>query len=102
MDVVFDPLGGALMDTAFRTLGWGGRHLVIGFASGQIGSLRGNLAIVKGASLVGVDIRQFREKQPAAARRLLQDVADDSFSSCASGPRRRCRCGSTPAISPVR
>ena len=75
VDVVFDPVGGALMDTAFRTLGWGGRHLVVGFASGQIGSLRGNLTIVKGASLVGVDLRQFREKEPDAARRLLQDVA---------------------------
>jgi hypothetical protein len=63
------------MDTAFRTLGWGGRHLVLGFASGQIGTLRGNLTIVKGASLVGVDLRQFREKQPEDARRLMQDVA---------------------------
>jgi NADPH:quinone reductase len=76
VDVVFDPVGGALMDTAFRTLGWGGRHLVVGFASGQIGSLRGNLTIVKGASLIGVDLRQFREKEPDAARRLLQDVAE--------------------------
>ena len=75
VDVVFDPLGGALTDAAFRTLGWGGRHLVVGFASGQIGSLRGNLAIVKGASLIGVDLRQFREKQPDAARRVMQDVA---------------------------
>ena len=75
VDLVFDPIGGAAMDTAFRTLGWGGRHLVIGFASGQIGSLRGNLTIVKGASLVGVDLRQFREREPEAARRLMQDVA---------------------------
>jgi NADPH2:quinone reductase len=75
VDVVADPVGGAFTDTAFRTLGWGGRHLVLGFASGQIGSLRGNLTIVKGASLVGVDLRQFRERQPDAARRLMQDVA---------------------------
>jgi NADPH2:quinone reductase len=75
VDLVFDPVGGAAMDTAFRTLGWGGRHLVVGFASGDVGSLRGNLTIVKGASLVGVDLRQFREKQPDAAQRLLQDVA---------------------------
>lgn len=75
VDVVFDPIGGAAMDTAFRTLGWGGRHLVVGFASGQIGSLRGNLTIVKGGALIGVDLRQFREREPEAARRLLQDVA---------------------------
>jgi NADPH:quinone reductase len=75
VDLVFDPVGGAAMDTAFRTLGWGGRHLVVGFACGEIGSLRGNLSIVKGAALVGVDLRQFREKQPESAQRLLQDVA---------------------------
>lgn len=75
VDVVLDPVGGELMDTAFRTLGWGGRHLVVGFASGQIGALRGNLTIVKGASLIGVDLRQFRERQPGPARQLLRDVA---------------------------
>ena len=75
VDVVLDPVGGAAMDTAFRTLGWGGRHLVVGFASGQIGSLRGNLSIVKGASLIGVDLRQFREREPEAARQLMRDVA---------------------------
>ena len=75
VDVVVDPVGGALTDAAFRTLGWGGRHLVVGFASGQIGTLRGNLTIVKGASLIGVDLRQFRERQPDSARRLMADVA---------------------------
>lgn len=75
VDVVIDPVGGALMDTAFRTLGWGGRLLVVGFAGGQIGSLRGNLTIVKGASLIGVDLRQFRERQPDAAQQLSRDVA---------------------------
>jgi len=74
VDVVADPVGGPFTDTAFRTLGWGGRHLVLGFASGSIGQLKGNLTIVKGASLVGVDLRQFREREPAAARALFADV----------------------------
>ena len=75
VNIVFDPVGGPAMDTAFRTLGWGGRLLVVGFAGGEIGSLRANLAIVKGASLVGVDLRQFREREPVAARRVFSDVA---------------------------
>lgn len=75
VDVVVDPIGGDATDTAFRTLGWGGRHLMVGFAGGSIGSLRGNLAIVKGAALVGVDLRQFREREPDAMARLLADVA---------------------------
>lgn len=74
IDVVVDPVGGKLFETAFRTLKWGGRHLVIGFAGGEIPSLRANLTIMKGASLVGVDIRQFRELEPAAAGQNLADV----------------------------
>ncbi|WP_326536009.1 NADPH:quinone oxidoreductase family protein [Pseudorhodoferax sp.] len=74
VDVVLDPVGGEAMDTAFRTLGWGGRHLVVGFAGGSIGSLKANLCIVKGASLIGVDLRQYRERQPEAMNRLLADV----------------------------
>ena len=36
IDVVFDPVGGAATETAFRSLAWKGRHLVIGFAAGTI------------------------------------------------------------------
>ena len=74
VDLVLDPVGGEITDLAFRTLGWGGRHLMVGFAGGQIGALRSNLAIVKGASLVGVDIRQFGEREPAKFRALMADV----------------------------
>jgi NADPH2:quinone reductase len=70
VDVVFDPVGGEVTDPAFRCLGWGGRHLVIGFPGGMT-ALRTNLPLLKGASLVGVDIRQFGELEPdkAAANR---------------------------------
>lgn len=74
VDVVVDPVGGALTDPAFRTLGWRGRHLVIGFAAGDIPALRSNLALLKGASLVGVDLRQFAEREPDAHAALLCDV----------------------------
>ena len=66
VDVVFDPVGGDATDPAFRCLGWGGRHLVIGFPGG-IAALRTNLPLLKGASLVGVDIRQFGELEPERA-----------------------------------
>jgi NADPH2:quinone reductase len=70
VDVVFDPVGGGATDPAFRSLGWGGRHLVVGFPGG-IASLRTNLPLLKGASLIGVDIRQFGlfEPEKAAANR---------------------------------
>lgn len=59
VDVIVDPVGGAAMEPAFRSLAWNGRHLVIGFAGGAIPKLPVNLALLKGASLIGVDVRQF-------------------------------------------
>lgn len=58
-DVIFDPVTGPLFEPAFRSLVWGGRHLVVGFAGGPIPSLPINLSLMKGAALVGVDVRQF-------------------------------------------
>jgi NADPH2:quinone reductase len=79
IDVVFDPVGGDLLEPAFRSLAWRGRHLVIGFAGGPIPALPVNLALLKGASLVGVDLRQFSSVHEARAAadvrtRLLEAV----------------------------
>lgn len=63
VDVVFDPIGGDATEPAFRSLAWNGRHLVIGFPAG-IAALRTNLPLLKGASLIGVDIRQFGIFEP--------------------------------------
>ncbi|WP_422060839.1 NADPH:quinone oxidoreductase family protein [Sphingopyxis sp.] len=79
-DVIFDPVSGPLFEPAFRSLGWGGRHLVVGFVGGPIPSLPIHLSLLKGAALVGVDVRQFMFREPEAAARhvstLLQWVAD--------------------------
>lgn len=68
LDVVVDPVMGPLFQAAFRSLGWGGRYLVVGFVGGPIPALPANLPLMKGASLVGVDVRQFQlfEKQATA------------------------------------
>jgi NADPH2:quinone reductase len=74
VDVVLDTVGGDATDAAFRTLGWGGRHLMVGFAGGQIGMLKSNLALVKGASLVGVDFRQANQRDSELANEVKRDV----------------------------
>ncbi|MCP1472385.1 NADPH2:quinone reductase [Sphingobium sp. OAS761] len=66
VDVVFDPVGGAATEAAFRSLAWKGRHLVIGFPGG-IASLRTNLPLMKGASLIGVNIRELYQFEPEMA-----------------------------------
>jgi NADPH:quinone reductase-like Zn-dependent oxidoreductase len=81
VDVVLDPVGGDTFEPAFRSLAKGGRYLVVGFAAGGIPSLPVNLALVKNAVLMGVDIRHFLATQPERARRVRRAL----FSLVASG-----------------
>lgn len=64
VDVIYDPVGGELFEPAFRSLAWNGRLLVVGFASGTIPSLPANLALLKGAALVGVFWGTFSRREP--------------------------------------
>lgn len=54
VDVVYDPVGGDMSVTAVKSLAWGGRHLVIGFAAGAIPAIPANLLLLKSAASVGV------------------------------------------------
>ncbi|MNF62301.1 Quinone oxidoreductase 1 [compost metagenome] len=63
-DVIYDPVGGDLFDAAMRSINWNGRLLVVGFASGRIPELPVNLALLKGASVVGVFWGSFAQRQP--------------------------------------
>jgi NADPH2:quinone reductase len=71
VDVVFDTVGGSWSETAFRCLAPGGRHLVVGFASGEIPRLPLNLPLLKRASLVGVDFGGHIAVHGDTAGRLL-------------------------------
>ncbi|MCO4878291.1 NADPH:quinone oxidoreductase family protein [Paraburkholderia caribensis] len=70
VDVVLDPVGASMLEPAFRSLAKGGRYLVVGFAGGAIPSLPVNLALLKNATLHGVDIRYFLASRPKLARRV--------------------------------
>lgn len=75
VDVVLDPVGGRFTETAFRSLAWNGRHLVVGFADGEIPSLPVNLPLLKGSSLVGVFWGRSLREEPETARANLADLA---------------------------
>lgn len=65
-DVIYDPVGGVYAEPAFRSIGWRGRYLVVGFANGEIPKIPLNLALLKGASLVGVFWGDFVRREPRA------------------------------------
>jgi NADPH2:quinone reductase len=64
-DVIYDPVGGPYTEPAFRSIAWRGRLLVVGFAAGDIPKIPLNLALLKGASIVGVFWGDFSRREPA-------------------------------------
>ncbi len=68
VDVAYDPAGGTLAEAAVRSLAWGGRYLVIGFASGEIPRIPLNLVLLKGAAIVGVFWGDFTKREPERNR----------------------------------
>lgn len=79
-DVIYDPVGGPYTEPALRSIAWRGRHLVIGFAAGDIPKLPWNLMLLKGASVVGVFWGEFARREPqanvAAMREMLGWMAE--------------------------
>ena len=62
--MIYDPVGGVYAEPAFRSIGWRGRYLVVGFANGEIPKLPLNLTLLKGASMVGVFWGDFAKREP--------------------------------------
>ncbi len=74
-DVVYDPVGGDLAEPVFRSIAWRGRYLVVGFAQGSIPALPLNLALLKGASLLGVFWGEFARREPKRNVQALAELA---------------------------
>ncbi len=74
-DVIYDPVGGDFAEPAFRSIAWRGRYLVVGFASGPIPALPFNLALLKGASIVGVFWGDFARREPLANAAMMAELA---------------------------
>ena len=75
VDVVYDPVGGDLSQQALRALAWHGRHLVVGFASGDIPQLPANIALLKEASIVGVWWGTWAARNPGLQIQNMSELA---------------------------
>ena len=74
-DVIYDPVGGDLAEPAFRSIGWRGRYLVVGFAAGPIPALPFNLALLKGASIVCIFWGDYARREPKANAAMMAELA---------------------------
>ena len=81
VQVVYDPVGGPLALAATRTFGWGGRYLIVGFASGEIPKFPANHALIKGYSIMGLRAGEAVRRDPKlgkATRAALAQLAKDA------------------------
>ncbi len=74
VNVVFDPVGGPYSEPALRSLAWRGRHLVVGFAAGEIPRIPLNLTLLKGCSIVGVFWSDFMKWEPQGFRGVIAQL----------------------------
>jgi NADPH2:quinone reductase len=85
VDIIFDPVGGSYAETSLRSIAWGGRFLVIGFAAGDIPKMPLNLALLKGCDIRGVFwghwARLNPDKNRANLEKLVQWAAEGKISS---------------------
>lgn len=63
-DVIFDPVGGNVFDESTRCIAFGGRLLVVGFASGRIPDVSVNMPLIKGFAVVGVRAGEYGRRFP--------------------------------------
>ena len=74
-DVIFDPVNGELFDESVRCIAFDGRLLVIGFTSGERRSLKSNIALIKGFSLIGVRAGEYGRRFPERQARIMRELA---------------------------
>ena len=76
VDVVYDPVGGPLAYAATRMIGWNGRYLIVGFASGDIPSFPANHALIKGYSIMGLRAGEAVRRDPELGQRTHRALAE--------------------------
>jgi len=63
-DVIYDPVGGEVFERSLKCIAWNGRLLVIGFAGGEIPSVKLNRILLKNISLVGLHWGAYAKFEP--------------------------------------
>src|SRR5207302_6823406 len=68
VDVIYDPVGGDAFDAGLRSIAWGGRIIIIGFASGRIPQVPANILLVKNIDLIGLYWGSYSARNPGLIR----------------------------------
>ncbi len=68
VNVVYDPVGGDAFDASLRSVAWGARVIIIGFASGRVPQIPANIVLVKNIDVVGFYWGSYQTNKPELLR----------------------------------
>jgi NADPH2:quinone reductase len=80
-DVIYDSVGGDVFDRSLKCIAWNGRLLVIGFAGGEIPSVKANRILLKNISVVGLHWGAYMQHEPGR----IDETFDALFAMHARG-----------------
>lgn len=72
VDVIYDPVGGDTFNSSTKCIAFGGKILVVGFASGIIPEIKTNHALIKNYSIIGVHWGYYRKLYPKGVNDIHQ------------------------------
>lgn len=75
-DIVFDPVGGDVFDESTRCVAFGGKLMVVGFASGRIAEVSTNIPLIKGFSIVGLRAGEYARRFPERGRAIQHAISE--------------------------
>ena len=83
-DVIYDSVGGDVLDQSLKCIAWSGRLLVIGFAGGRIPEIKANRILLKNIAVVGLHWGAYQQHEPAR----IPEVVGALFRMYAAGTIR--------------
>ncbi len=75
-DVIYDPVGGDVFDRSTKCIAWGGRLVVIGFASGRIPEIKANRILLKNIAVMGLNWGGYRTQDPSLITEAHQRLGE--------------------------
>lgn len=76
VDIVIDSLGDRFFAAALRAMAWSGRLVVVGFAAGEIPTLKVNYLLVKNIEVSGLQVSDYRKRMPVRMRECFDEIFD--------------------------
>lgn len=74
VDIVIDSLGDKFLPAALRAIAWRGRHVIVGFAAGEIASIKTNYLMLRNIELSGLQVSDYRKRTPDLMRECFDEI----------------------------